>query len=301
MSEPQQGTNFPAILKQSMGEIARALPKHMDADRMTRIALTCYRQTPQLAACEPRSILASVMMASQLGLEPGIGGQAYLIPYKRNKKNAMGAWDTTWECQFVPGWQGLVDLVSRAGRASVWTGAVFKGDEFDYALGDRPFVKHQPGASVDEKDLTHVYAVGRVKDADWPIIEVWTIEKVRAHLARWNKVGDRHYGHTHLEMYGRKVALMQVLKYTPKSVELRTAIELEAADATGRGQALDPFAVIEGEWSMPPAEDEPDQADNANRSAADLSAAMREDGKTTEPTVEKKPTPRAHGARRNVE
>jgi hypothetical protein len=122
---------FPGMLKVYASEIARALPKHMDGDRMARIALTEFRKNPRSRKCEPKSVFAAVVVASQLGLEPGVLGQAYLVPYKANKK-INGEWVEQWECQLIPGWQGLADLVARAGRASVWTGAVFKGDEFDW-------------------------------------------------------------------------------------------------------------------------------------------------------------------------
>lgn len=249
MTDEQRLTTFPALLKQSVGEIERALPKHMSAERVTRIALTAFRNTPKLAECEPRSILAAVMMSSQLGLEVGIGGQAWLIPYYNAKKRQM-------ECQFVPGWQGLVDLVSRAGRAGVWTGAVFDGDEFDYALGDRPFITHKPMGEDDPAKLTHIYAVGRINGAEWPIVEVWTMKKVRAHRDRHVKEKDRpyHYSNNNWEMYGRKVALLQVLKYVPKSVELQTAIALDHTQ-DGRQNLRDPFDVIEGTWA-PVVEDE---------------------------------------------
>ena len=227
--------DFPGMLKAYQAEIARALPKHLDGDRMARIALTCFRQAPALGKCDPKSVFAAVIMAAQLGLEPGIGGQAYLIPYGR-------------ECQFVPGWQGLVDLISRAGRASVWTGAVYEGDEFDYALGDSPYVHHKPCGEDDERKLTHVYAIGRIDKAQWPVIEVWPIEKVVRHRDRYNKVGGKHYSYKHLEMYGRKVALLQVLKYMPKSVELQTAIALEHSAEQGT-QKLDTHTVIEGTWA----------------------------------------------------
>lgn len=241
-TELKKVENFPAMLTAYKAEIARALPKHLDGDRMARIALTCFRQTPALGKCDPKSVFAAVIMAAQLGLEPGIGGQAYLIPYGG-------------ECQFVPGWQGLVDLVSRAGRASVWTGAVYEGDEFDYALGDSPFIIHKPAGDEDESKLTHVYAVGRIENAKWPVIEVWPIEKVLRHRDRYNKVGKKHYSYKHLEMYARKVALLQVLKYMPKSVELQTAIALEHAAEQGR-QNLDTRDVIEGTWAPVPKDDD---------------------------------------------
>ena len=62
-------TNFPAMLDAYKNEIGRALPKHLTADRMTRIALTCFRTTPALGNCEPASVFAAVIQASQMGLE----------------------------------------------------------------------------------------------------------------------------------------------------------------------------------------------------------------------------------------
>lgn len=211
---------------------------------MVRIALTSFRKDPKLSRCEPKSVFASVIIASQLGLEPGIGGQGYLIPYLNRKMDR-------YECQFIPGWQGLVDLVARAGRASVWTGAVYDGDVFDYALGDAPFVHHKPCG--EEKKLIAVYAVGRVNGATYPVVEVWPFNKIESHRDRYNQVGKSHYSYENIEMYGRKVALLQVLKYMPKSVELQTAIDLDHSAPTGQGLTIDD--AVTGNWVGEP--DEP--------------------------------------------
>lgn len=282
----QHNTSFPAMLNAYKAEIARALPRHLDGNRMARIALTCFRQNPKLGECYPKSVFASVIMAAQLGLEPGIGGQAYLIPYGQ-------------ECQFVPGWQGLVDLVSRAGRASVWTGAVFEGDEFDYALGDSPHVTHRPAGDEDESSLTHVYAVGRVEGSQWPVIEVWPKAKVLRHRDRYNKVGKRHYSYAHFEMYARKIALLQVLKYMPKSVELQTAIALEHAAEQG-GQHLDVHEAIDGTWT--PADtlqEEPTASATTvmplSKSARHAGAAPSPSGDTAAAAVEPEPAPTEPG------
>lgn len=218
--EPKSFLELVEVMKP---EIARALPRHLNADRMCRIATTEYRKNPQLGECNITSVFGAIITLSQLGLEPGVLGQAYLIPYK-------GA------CTAVPGWQGLADLVSRAGRASVWTGAVFSGDTFEYELGTNPHIRHIPQETDDAPGpelLTHVYAVGRIKGAEQPIIEVWSRSKVEKHRNRFNKVGARHYSFQHFEMYGRKVALLQVIKYMPKSVEMQTAVDLEAAAEAG--------------------------------------------------------------------
>lgn len=256
---------FSGFLDKLKPQLALALPKHMNADRMARLALTAFSTTPALQQCTPQSIAGCIMTAAQLGLEPGIGGQGYLIPYK-----------TT--CTFVPGWKGLVDLVARSGRATVWTGAVYEGDEFDYQLGDAPYCRHKPGDN--EGKFTHVYAIGRVKDAQMPVIEVWSRAKVEKHLKQYNKVGDRHYAkasENNFEMYARKVALLQVLKYMPASIELANAITVSHAAEEGRGVVLDGDYVTVQEPDVPDPETGevlPPAVPPADQWTADQRAAM---------------------------
>ncbi len=222
------------LIQKSLPQIKLAIPKHLNADRMARIAMTEFQKNPDLAKCNPLTFIASIIQASQLGLEPGILGQAYLIPYK-----------TT--CTFVPGWKGLVDLMSRTGRATVWTGAVFEGDEFRYSIGSTPFIDHRPAGEDDPNKITHFWACGRVNGSEIPVIEVWTAAKVKKHLDRFNKIGSGHYAYRHWEMYGRKIALLQVLKYMPMSVEEAAgralATGIAVANAEDSGEFVDAAVV----------------------------------------------------------
>lgn len=220
---------FSDFLSRLKPQMALALPKHMSPDRMARLALTAFSSNAEMQKCEFRTIASSLMTAGAMGLEPGVNGAGYLIPYKGT-------------CTFVPGWKGLVDLVSRSGRATVWTGAVFDGDDFDFGLGDRPFVRHRPGDETDPSKLTHVYAVGRSNGSDYPVIEVWSMRKVWKHRDGLNKQGSKHYSYRFPEMYARKVPLLQVLKYMPTSIEVANAIAVAEAAESGRG------AVIEGNF-----------------------------------------------------
>lgn len=220
---------FSDFIGKMKGQLSLALPRHMNADRMARLALTAFSSNADMQACSFKSIASSLMTAGALGLEPGVNGAGYLIPYKGT-------------CTFVPGWKGLVDLVSRSGRATVWTGAVFEGDDFDYALGDRPFVMHRPGDETDPNKLTHVYAIGRSNGSDYPVIEVWSMRKVWKHRDTFNKQGGKHYSYRNPEMYARKVPLLQVLKYMPTSIEVANAIAVADAAEAGRG------VVIEGNF-----------------------------------------------------
>lgn len=266
--KPKTPNNFPAMLETFKSEIARALPKHLNPDRMSRIALTAFRRTPKLAECDPRSVFAAVIQASQLGLEPDTLGRAYLIPYKVNKK-VGNRWEAHYECQFIPGWKGLVELMNRSGQGTAWTGAVYAGDSFEFALGDSPFVKHIPAGEYANDKLQYVYAVGRPRGCEWPIIEVWTMQRVRAHRDRYNKVGEKHYSFENMEMYARKVVLLQVLKYMPLSPDLVATMELShAADDGNQGLTID--GVLDGSW-VPPAPEE--EENDAATLAAKIKAA----------------------------
>lgn len=230
---PSPVTELSTYLDKIKSQMDLALPKHLTADRMARLTLTAFSTTPALQKCTHKSIAASVMTASQLGLEVGVNGQGYLVPYK----------DT---CTFVPGWKGLVDLVSRSGRGTVYTGAIFKDQKFTYTDGARrDLVIHNPTELFEANDITHVFAVGWVKDSTMPIIELWTIEKVRKHRDKFNKVGQRHYSYANWEMYARKIPLLQVLKYMPMSIEMNNAVEISHAAEEGRGVTIEGGVVVD--------------------------------------------------------
>jgi len=257
---------FPEMLKSFLPEIQRALPRHLSGDRMSRIALTAFRKNPKLAECDPRSVFACVIQASQLGLEPDTLGRSYLIPYGR-------------ECQFVPGWKGLVDLMNRSAAGTVYTGVIYKDQKYTFSDGSkRELVIHNETELDDPEDITHAYAIGWVKGAEMPVIELWRMVKVIKHLNRYNKVGKRHYAFENLEMYARKVPLLQVLKYMPCSAELVAAMALNDAAEIGE-QNLSVKDAVEGSWA--PSQDGDPQDVKYRETAAPASASQAAEPKYT--------------------
>lgn len=219
---------FEKLLTLWKDEVSRALPNHLqkNMDRFLRIALTEFRVNPNLALCDPRSVFAAVLTAAQMGWEIGGAlGHAYLVPFKG-------------EVQLIPGWKGYVDLVLRSGRGEVWTGAVYDGDAFEYVLGARPDLRHVPTGEDDPEKLTHTYSIGWIKDQTHPIVEVWPRTKLERHRQRYNKVGPAHYSFENWEMYSRKVALLQCVKYLPASVEMGNALSLDYVYDSGEKQGL---------------------------------------------------------------
>src|SRR5690606_24440421 len=127
------------LLESNKVQIAKALPKHLTADRMQRIALTEIRRNPMLAKCEAVSILGSVIQAAQVGLEIGsVLGHAYLVPYWNNNKKYF-------EAQFIPGYRGFMELARRSGAVKKMTSrAVYSKEKFEVEYGFEERLIHIP-------------------------------------------------------------------------------------------------------------------------------------------------------------
>lgn len=224
---------FSGFMDKLKPQMSLAMPRHLNADRMARLALTAFSTTPKLQECSMQSIAASVMTAAQLGLEPGVNGAGFLVPYGKT-------------CTFVPGWKGLVDLVARSGRGTVYTGVIFKDQDYTFIDGaKRDLVIHNETELDDPEDITHAFAIGWVKDATMPIIELWTVAKIKKHRDKYNKVGTKHYSFRDWEMYCRKVPLLQVIKYMPASIELANAVAISDASELGHGAAIIDGVVLD--------------------------------------------------------
>ena len=216
---------FSRFLDTFKPQLKLALPAHLNADRMCRLALTAFSKNALLQQADPKSLAGAILTASQLGLEIEVNGQAYLVPYKSKGKVYA---------QLVPGWKGLVDLVARSGRGTVYTGVIYKDQNYTYKDGSsRDLTIHNETDLDRAEDITHAYAIGWVVGAAMPIIELWRMSKIIKHRDAFNKVGSSHYSYDNMEMYARKVPLLQVLKYMPASVELNNAIAVANATETG--------------------------------------------------------------------
>ena len=217
-------TGKPAMqqyIKQMEGEIKKALPSVITPDRFTRIILSALSSNPKLAETSPQSFLGAMMTAAQLGVEPNTPlGQAYLLPYWNGRNNC-------YECQFQLGYKGLLDLAYRSGDiSSIQAQIVYENDDFSYAYGLEPELKHIP-AKADRGDPTHVYAVFRTK-LDGFGYEVASIEDIRAHAQRHSKSYNSGPWQTSPEEMAKNTILKRVLKYAPlKSEFVRKLVQDE--------------------------------------------------------------------------
>ncbi|MEM3828370.1 MAG: recombination protein RecT [Conexivisphaerales archaeon] len=206
-------------LNQYASEIRKALPNGFDAQRLVRIVLTEIRKNPALIECNRTSLFAAVLTAAQLGLEPGILGQVYFIPYF-NKKTQQK------EVQFQIGYKGIIDLVRRSGQiASLNARVVYEKDEFEIEFGLNEKLIHKPYLKGDRGNIIGVYAIARYNSTT-PMFEYnfMTVDEI-------NKIRDRARSKDELspwvtdyESMAKKTVLKQLCKYLPLSLEVQRAL-----------------------------------------------------------------------------
>lgn len=240
-AQPEGPRSIGQLIQSLRPEMARALPKHMDADRMARIALTVLRQNPNLGASTPESFMGALLTCAQLGLEPGAGGEAYLVPYQHRKGPLAGK----TECQLIIGYQGLVKLYWQHPLAKhIDAQAVHEHDEFDYAYGLDPFLRHKP-ALGDRGQVIAYYGVASLTTGGSAFV-VLSPDQVKS--LRQGKQGPSGQIADPMAWMERKTVLRQLLKTLPKSTNLVRGLEVDEkirTDLTEDGIDA-PGRVIEG-------------------------------------------------------
>lgn len=205
-------------LKQMAPAMQEALPKHMDVDRLLRLAMTTIRTTPELKQADPASLLGAVMQAAQLGLEPGLIGHCYLLPFKNNKKG-------TTDVQFIIGYKGMIDLARRSGHIqSIYAHAVYEKDEFEYELGLNPKLKHVPSMEADRGEYIGSYAVAHFKDGGYQMEFMPKAEIEKRRLASPGGRSKYSPWNNFYEEMANKTVIRHMWKYLPISVELQEAV-----------------------------------------------------------------------------
>jgi recombinase, phage recT family len=193
------------VIQTGAKQFATALPKHINSDRFVRIAITTIRQNPKLAQCNQESLLGALMVSAQLGLEPGVLGQCYLIPYGR-------------ECQFQIGYKGMIELLRRSGQLKdIYAYSVYENDEFEMTYGLDRDLKHKPNLQ-NKGNFIGCYCVAVLKD-DARAFEYMTKEEIEAHGKKFSKTYGNGPWKTDFEAMAHKTVVKKMLKWLPVSVE----------------------------------------------------------------------------------
>lgn len=248
-----------ALMSGIQDQIAEVLPRHLDAETMTRIVLVEGSRNPDLRRCTSESLAGSIMLASQLGLTPSSPlGHFYLVPRRETDRASRAK---VWRCGFVIGYRGFVELARRAGlriNAGVVYQSEAKAGSFRFTI-EPPTLEHDGALGIDRSDqsLVAAYAVAEHTTAAG-VVQRWQLVLDRAELdaARRQAGTDRIWGE-HFAAMSRKTAIRRLLNggLVPLNSELQQAIEAEneqdskaadvieadQVDATPRPAPVDPL------------------------------------------------------------
>jgi recombination protein RecT len=233
-------------------QLKAALPRHMTAERMARIATTEMRKVPKLGQCDPMSFLGAVIQCAQLGLEPGNAlGHAYILPFDKREK-VGGQWKTVrTEAQVIIGYRGMIDLARRSGQiVSIDARAVYEGDKFECLLGLDARIEHVPdwqnANRADPSKLRFVYAVAKLKDGgvQFDVMSRAEVEGIRAR----SKSADNGPWVTDFAAMAVKTVVRRLFKFLPVSIEIQHAVGLDEMAEAGISQQNG--AVIDAEFAF---------------------------------------------------
>ncbi|TDM43480.1 recombination protein RecT [Macrococcoides canis] len=213
-------------MKKMAPAMSQALPKHMDIDRLTRLAMTTIRTTPALKDTDVGSLLGAVMQAAQLGLEPGLMGHCYLLPFNNKNKGIK-------EVQFIIGYKGMIDLARRSGHIkSIYAHAVYSNDEFDYELGLESKLVHKPTMEPDKGEFIGAYAVAHFKDGGYQF-EFMSKADIEKRKGRSKAANSKFSPWTSdYEEMAKKTVVRHMWKYLPISVEVQQQVAYD--EGTGK-------------------------------------------------------------------
>lgn len=223
-------------------QMALAMPSHLTPDRLMRIAMTEVRKTPALGKCNVQSFMGAIMQLAQLGIEPGAAlGHAYLLPFGNGKAS-----DGLANCQLIIGYRGMIDLARRSGQImSINARVVYANDSFRYQYGLDETIEHVP-ADGDRGDMTHVYAVAKLKDGgvQFEVMSKADVLKVK----QSSKAGSNGPWVSHFDEMAKKTVIRRLFKYLPVSIEMTRAVVLDEKAETGIDQ--DNASTLTGEYTF---------------------------------------------------
>jgi recombination protein RecT len=235
-------------LNQKKAEISKMLPKHLNAERLLKVAQIAATTTPALAECEVASLVGAIGQCAQMGLEPNtILGHAYLVPFNTKRKDLNGTEKWVKSVQVIIGYKGLIDLARRSGQiVSISAHEVCQNDKFELVYGLNEKLNHEP--SFDERgNIIGFYAVAKLKDGGHcfefmgvkQIIEIMNQSQSKGKYGPWKD---------NFSEMGRKTVIRRLAKYLPLSIEFQTAVALDGMAEVGKDQALD--NVIDGDFNF---------------------------------------------------
>lgn len=219
-----------------------ALPAHIPVERFVRVVMTAVQRNPKLLRCTRQSFFNACMSAANDGLLPD-GREGAIVPYGEDEEG-HGKSDIA---QWMPMIAGLRKKVRNSGVLTDWNVQVVQqGDQFDYALGDNPFIRHKPAPTGGRKrPVLFAYSIATYPDGT-KSREVMNIDQIKDIQSKSKaKRGPWSDPISFPEMCRKTVARLHS-KQLPSSTDLDRLLHRDDAlyDFTGGRDRREPVAAV---------------------------------------------------------
>lgn len=196
-------------LKSKKDELCALLPSTIQQERFLRNIIMQIKMNPSLHKCSTSSIAKACVQASTLGLDIGVLGSAYLVPYGN-------------EAQLSIGYQGYIDLAYRSGLKAIYTGIVKEHD--DYKATATGFTHDYDPFDEERGSVVGVYCLVELPTGA-TYSELMTLEEVEQ-IRSGSRSGNSPAWRDHWGEMAKKVVIRRALKRAPLSVETKEIIDM---------------------------------------------------------------------------
>lgn len=211
MAKASDHRTLRGVLESSQKRIAELAGKELTPERIVSLAMMATNKLPALQNCTVSSIVAAVMDAARLGLEPD-GVQGAIIPYKGS-------------AQFQPMYRGLIALMHRSGMVdTIEAFSVRAADEFTVEIGTTPRIMHKPNLVAEKSKAVAYYAVAHLNGrAQFEVMAPWEVDLIRLRSPSANSGRTTPWDTDYDEM-AKKTVLKRLMKKLPSSARVRDAM-----------------------------------------------------------------------------
>ena len=200
-------TIMEAIDRQKPGFLD-GVPKGFDGEKFARVCKTIVQESPALRQCSIRSLLGSMMVSAQLGMELDLN-EAHIIPYGN-------------KAQFQMGYRGLIKLAWNSGYiVSIDYDKICENDTYEYSKGDGGTLKHIPLLIGDRGKTIAYYAFALMKTGA-KAVHLMTLQEVQDHGKRFSRAYNAKTSpwKTDFDAMAYKTVLIQLAdKKLPKATQ----------------------------------------------------------------------------------
>jgi recombination protein RecT len=245
------------FLEEREHEFGKMLPAHIKPSEFTRVVLNAVAREPRLLNADRASLYTACLAAAHDGLVPD-GREGALVAFHDKDKGQVVQW--------LPMIAGLRKKARQSGEIAGWeVYPVYERDEFQYELGDEPYIRHRPTFS-DRGKLIAVYSVATMRDGykSRDVMGVEEIDRVRKFSKSPNSPAWRdHYAAMALKTIARRHA-----KVLPMSTDLMATLQRDNALFGDVDSAVEPPSEAKPEDPLPRRRGRPPKLETALKSLA---------------------------------